>query len=126
MANVPVAAQPSTMTSFHPNNTVVNPHGATHGSKTTMNLQRFVTPVKLEFDVPSLQDAFNLTKAHQVILQLLKDKDPALEIIPSKTGKAKFTHLAKFPANKMCITKCLNTPSTTNLPKPAKSLLNIH
>jgi hypothetical protein len=29
----------------------------------------------------------------------MKDKDPTLEIIPSKEGKEKFSDLLKFPAN---------------------------
>jgi hypothetical protein len=68
-------------------------------SVTTMNHQRFVTQVKIEFNVPTSQNAFNLTKAHQEILKLMKDKDPTLEIIPSKEGKEKFSYLLKFPAN---------------------------
>jgi hypothetical protein len=49
---------------------------------------------------PSSQTAFNLIKAHQEILKLLQDKDPTLEIIPSKEGRAAFHDLIKFPANK--------------------------
>jgi hypothetical protein len=64
-----------------------------------MNLRCFVTLVKLEFNVPLSQNVFNLSKAHQEVLQLMKDKDPTLEIIPSEEGQAKFSDLMKFPAS---------------------------
>jgi hypothetical protein len=67
--------------------------GASHGQKATVDNQCYKTPIKIEFNVPGSQTAFNLNKAHQVILRLLKDKDPTLEIIPSKKGAAKFFNL---------------------------------
>jgi hypothetical protein len=100
MAEATVALQQVNEAAFRPLVPRVPPQGAAHDTKTTMNHQRFVTPVKIEFNVPTSQNAFNLAKAHQEILKLMKDKDPTLEIIPSKEGKEKFSDLLKFPANK--------------------------
>jgi hypothetical protein len=64
-----------------------------------VNFQRFVTPVKLEFNVPASQHAFNLNKSYLKVLKLMKEKDPTLEIVPSKEGQDKFSDLLLFPAN---------------------------
>jgi hypothetical protein len=64
-----------------------------------MKITRFVTPIKIEFVVPSSQNAFNLNKSHLAILKLMKEKDPTMEVVPSQEGKAKFTDLLEFPAN---------------------------
>jgi hypothetical protein len=101
MAEAPVAPQPVNEAAFRSPESRANSQGATHGTKTTTNHQRFVTPVKIEFNVPISQNAFNLAKSHQEILKLMKDKDPTLDIIPSKTGKEKFSDLLKFPANEI-------------------------
>jgi hypothetical protein len=88
MAEAPVARSRSTKQRFDlqcPES--VPPQGAVHGTKTTMNRQRFVTPVKIEFYVPTSQNAFNLAEVNQEILKLMKDKDRTLETIPSKEGK---------------------------------------
>jgi hypothetical protein len=89
----------STKAVFRPASTLVNPSGAAHGTKTTVNLQKFVTPVKLEFNVPASQQAFNLSKSHLEVLKLIKEKDPTLEIVPSKEGQDKFNDQLKFPVN---------------------------
>jgi hypothetical protein len=95
-----IADQPSRpKAAFRPATNVTNTMGASHGTKTTVNIQRFVTPVKLEFNVPSSQNAFNLNKSHLAVIKLLKEKDPTLEIVPSKDGQEKITDLFKFPAN---------------------------
>jgi hypothetical protein len=91
--------QQATKAAFRPASTLVQPLNPTHGNKTTVNFQRFVTPVKLEFNVPASQHAFNLNKSHLEVLKLMKEKDPTLEIVPSKEGQAKFSDLLHFPAN---------------------------
>ena len=75
------------------------PGNPAHGADNTTKIQRYSTPVKLEFVVAASQTAFNLVKAHQEIIKLLQDKDPTLEIVPSKDGKATFNDIKKFPAN---------------------------
>jgi hypothetical protein len=79
MANNTGNPQPSTMAPFRPASTLAHTLGTAHGTKTTMNIQQFVTPVKLEFNVPSSQNALNLNKkSHLVVLNLLKEKDPTM------------------------------------------------
>jgi hypothetical protein len=39
-------------------------HDVQHGAKTTLNHQRYVTPVKLEFNILSPQNTFMVDKAH--------------------------------------------------------------
>jgi hypothetical protein len=87
--------KPSSSHAFRPKDVV---YQATPNT-TTQKITRFVTPIKIEFVVPSSQNAFNLNKSHLEILKLLKDKDNTLEIVPSKEGKDKFTDLKNFPAN---------------------------
>ena len=99
MANNNNAPSPPTRATFRPAATPPQPPEAHHGATNTQNYQRYVTHVKLEFNIPSSQNAFNLNKAHQQVLQLMKDKDPTHEIVPSKEGKDKFSDLAKFPSN---------------------------
>jgi hypothetical protein len=56
--------------------------------------------MKLEFNVPSSQNAFNLNKSHLAVLKLLKEKeDPTMEIVLSREGQDKFSDLLKFPTN---------------------------
>jgi hypothetical protein len=93
MANPPVTWKPLTTATFLPVEATVRSYDIQHGAKTTLHHQRYVTPVKLEFNIPSSQNTFTINKAHQEVLQLMKDKDPTLEIVPSKEGKAKFTNL---------------------------------
>jgi hypothetical protein len=96
---LPTAAQqPSPMAAFRPS--APNPAlpGAVHGSKTTVNLQRYRTPIKLEFNVTSATTAFNLPTEHRAVLKLLLAKDPTLEIVPSKEGQSNITDLLSFPA----------------------------
>jgi hypothetical protein len=94
------ADQPSRpKAAFRPATTVTNTLGVSHGTETTVNIQHFVTPVKLEFNVPSSQNAFNLNKSHLAVIKLLKEKDSTLEIVPSKEGQEKITDLFEFPAN---------------------------
>ena len=76
-----------------------NPGDHTLGVDNTQKIQRFLTPIKLEFVVAASQTAFNLAKAHHEVLKLLKDKDPTLEVVPSKDTKASFNDLKQFPAN---------------------------
>ena len=70
-----------------------------NGTNNTIKIQRYTTPIKIEFVVSSNQTTFNLVKAHKEVLKLMKDKDPTLEILPSKEGKANFKDLVQFPAN---------------------------
>ena len=91
--------QPATMAAFRPKEAVPKSPGLAHGAKTTVNTQRFRTPIKIEFNVASSQTAFNLPKEHCAILKLLVAKDPTMEIVPSKAGQATFDDLLKFPAN---------------------------
>jgi hypothetical protein len=85
---------------FRPASTLAASGSASHGTNATVKSQRFVTPVKLEFNVPATQHAFNLNKAHIEVLKLIKaNKDPSLEIVPFKADQAKFTDLLQFPAN---------------------------
>ena len=98
MAKPDNAAQPLTKAAFRPAISLINPVTSAHGVQATHNTQRFLTPVKFEFKVPSNQHAFNLNKAHLAVLNLIKDKDPSIEIVPSKEGQNKFADLAKFPA----------------------------
>jgi hypothetical protein len=88
----PAAAAPdTTMASFNPMMPPEQPPGvAANGTDNTQKIQRFATPVKLEFIIPASQTSFNLAKTHKEIMKLLKDKDPTLEIIPSKEGEATF------------------------------------
>jgi hypothetical protein len=97
----PAAAAPDpTMASFNPVMPPEQPPGVTaNGTDNTQKIQRFTTPIKLEFIIPASQTAFNLAKTHKEIMKLLKDKDPTLEIIPSKAGNATFKDLVNFPAN---------------------------
>jgi hypothetical protein len=99
MADNPPCPPPPLPAAFRPASNVEASSSTPHGTKTTMNSQRFVTPVKLEFNVPATQQAFNLNKAHIEVLKLIKAKDSSLEIVPSKAGQAKFTDLLQFPAN---------------------------
>jgi hypothetical protein len=87
--------KPSSSHAFRPKDVV---YQATFNT-TTQKITRFVTPIKIEFVVPSSKNAFNLNKSHLEILKLLKDKDNTLEIVPWKEGKDKFTDLKNFPAN---------------------------
>jgi hypothetical protein len=91
---------PSTMATFIPN---LPPNQTTriaaNGADNTQKNQRFKTPIKIEFAVAASQTTFNLVKAHQDIIKLLQGKDPTLEIVPSKAGKAPFKDIHKFPAN---------------------------
>jgi hypothetical protein len=95
VANINNGPQPLTKASFRPVESAAPPHDAHQGAKKTQNHQRYVTPVKLEFNIPSSQNEFNLNKeAHQEVLQLsMKDKYPTLEIVPSKEGKKQFPDL---------------------------------
>jgi hypothetical protein len=100
MTTPAVDAPPPTMAAFNPVMPTNQPPGITaNGADNTQKIQRYTTPIKIEFIVASTQTAFNLAKAHKEVLKLLKDKDPTLEIIPSKDGKEKFQDLEKFPAN---------------------------
>ena len=100
MTTPAVAPPRPTMAPFKPTMPPNLPPGATtHGIDNTQKIQRFKTPIKIEFVVAASQTAFNLVKAHQQVLKLLQDKDPTLEIIPSKADKATFKDLLKFPAN---------------------------
>jgi hypothetical protein len=91
---------PSTMATFIPN---LPPHQTTsiaaNGADNTRKIQRFKTPIKIEFVVAASQTTFNLAKAHQEIITLLQGKDPILIIVPSKAGKATFKDIHRFPAN---------------------------
>jgi hypothetical protein len=115
MAETAVALQTSTKSAFRPTELLGQAQGTTHGTKTTLNLQRFITPVKLEFIVPSSQNAFNLAKAHNEILKLTKHKDPTLEIIP-RPKKAKQNSPIYSCSLQMQhpIMNYLNTPWTNN------------
>jgi hypothetical protein len=88
----PVTTSPKV---FRPNDVNHQPPAPTAGIKLT----RYSTPVKIEFVVPSSQNSFNLVKAHLEIIKLMKEKDPTLEIVPSKEDQAKFSDMTKFPAN---------------------------
>jgi hypothetical protein len=70
-----------------------------NGADNTPKIQRFKTPIKIEFVVAASQTTFNLVKAHQEIIKLLQGKGPTLEIVPSKAGKAPFKDIHKFLAN---------------------------
>ena len=76
----------------------IPPGATTNGTTNTLKIQRYSTPIKIEFIVGASQPAFNLAKAHHEILKLLQAKDPTIEIVPSKEGKATFKDLVKFPA----------------------------
>ena len=90
----------STMGTFNPVMPTNKPPGdPTLGVDNTQKIQRFLTPIKLEFVVAASQTSFNLAKAHHEVLKLLKDKDPTLEVVPSKDTKASFNDLKQFPAN---------------------------
>ena len=97
---IPAAAPTApAMVAFRPIDTVVPPPGLFHGQRNTLEIQRYLTPIKIEFSVPGTQTAFNLNKSHHAVLKLLQAKDPTLEIVPSKEGKAQFSDLLQFPAN---------------------------
>lgn len=89
-----------TMASFSPTLPPDQSSGAAaNGVDNTLKIQRFSTPIKIEFIVSSTQTTFNLLKAHKEILKLLQDKDPSIEIVPSQADKATFKDLFNFPAN---------------------------
>jgi hypothetical protein len=97
MTTPAVYAPPPTMTAFNPVMPINQPPGVTaNGADNTQKIERHTTPIKIELIVHATQTAFNLAKA----LKILKDKDPTLEIIPSKDGKDAFQDLEKFPASK--------------------------
>jgi predicted oxidoreductase len=95
MANNPPHPPLQLPAAFRPASTLTAASSVSQGTKMTVSSQCFISPVKLEFNVPATQHAFNLNKAH-----IIKAKDPSLEIFPSKTGQAKFTDLLQFSANK--------------------------
>jgi hypothetical protein len=49
---------------FRPAFNVEASSSAPHGTKTTMNSQHFVMPVKLEFNVPATQQVFNNNESY--------------------------------------------------------------
>ena len=90
----------STMATFRPvMPTNKQPGDPALGVDNAPKIQRFLTPIKLEFVVAASQTAFNLAKAHHEVLKLLKDKDPTLGVVPSKDTKATFKDMNQFPAN---------------------------
>jgi hypothetical protein len=125
MADNPVASGNVTQPAFRPDATAAQPHDATHGRKHTQNHQQFVTPIKIEFQIPSSQTTFKLNKAHQEILQIMKDKDPTLEIIPSKEGKAKFSDLLTFPANEQAYNELFDH-AVVKQPTEARKIIVTH
>jgi hypothetical protein len=73
--------------------------------------------VKLEFNVPSSQNAFDLNKYHLAVLKLLKEMDPNMEIVVSREGQDKFSDLLKSPQMKQTAMRYLKTPFLTSNPR---------
>jgi hypothetical protein len=92
------APQPSAMAAFCPQTATPTLPGAVHGATATFSTKTFRTPIKIEFNVLSNQNAFNLPKEHCALLKLLVAKGPTMEIVP-EDGKPHFTDLIQFPAN---------------------------
>jgi hypothetical protein len=80
---IPTTKPPTmTMAAFRPKTAVPKLPGIAHGAKATVNSQQFRTLIKIEFNVPASQTAFNLPKEHCAILKLLVTQDPTMENTP--------------------------------------------